>query len=102
LNGGGSLAIDQGKPGALDFRVSGNHLLLKRDDSLIVRANADLRLAGTLEKADLTGSVSVVDSLFYRDIELLPIGTPFTAPAAASLPKIDAPAKGTSRPAMWT
>ncbi len=93
LKGGGSLAIDQGKPGALDFRVSGNHLLLKRDDSLIVRANADLRLAGTLEKADLTGSVSVVDSLFYRDIELLPIGTPFTAPAAASLPKIDAPAK---------
>lgn len=93
LNGGGSLAIDQGKLGALDFRVSGNHLLLKRDDSLIVRANADLRLAGTMEKADLTGSVSVVDSLFYRDIELLPIGTPFTAPAAASLPKIDAPAK---------
>ena len=46
LQGGGSLAIDNGKPGALDFRMTGNHLPLKRDDSLIVRANADLRLAG--------------------------------------------------------
>jgi hypothetical protein len=96
LQGGGSLAIDNGKPGALDFRVTGNHLLLKRDDSVIVRANADLRLAGTIEKADLTGKVGVVDSLFYRDIELIPIGTPFTAPAAASLPKIDAPANPAS------
>lgn len=96
LQGGGTLAIDNGKPGALDFRVTGNHLPLKRDDSLIVRANADLRLAGTLEKADLTGKVGVVDSLFYRDIELIPIGTPFTAPAAASLPKIDAPASPAS------
>jgi hypothetical protein len=96
LQGGGSLAIDNGKPGALDFRVRGNHLPLKRDDSLIVRANADLRLAGTLERAELSGTVGVVDSLFYRDIELLPIGTPFTAPSAASLPKIDAPANPAS------
>ena len=92
LQGGGSLAIDKGKPGALDFRITGNHLPLLRNDSLIVRANADLRLAGTLERAALTGTVGVVDSLFYRDIELLPIGTPFTAPSAAALPKIDAPA----------
>jgi hypothetical protein len=32
----------------------------------------------------------VVDSLFYRDIELLPMGSPFVAPSAAALPKIDA------------
>lgn len=96
LQGGGSLAIDNGKPGALDFRVRGSHLPLKRDDSLILRANADLRLAGTLEQAELSGTVGVVDSLFYRDIELLPIGTPFTAPSAASLPRIDAPANPAS------
>jgi hypothetical protein len=96
LQGGGSLAIENGKPGALDFTVRGSHLPLKRDDSLIVRANADLRLAGTLERAELSGTVGVVDSLFYRDIELLPIGTPFTAPSAASLPRIDAPANPAS------
>lgn len=96
LQGGGSLAIVDGKPGQLDFRINANHLPLLRNDSLIMRANADLRLAGTFERAALTGTASVVDSLFYRDIELLPIGSPFTAPSAAALPKIDAPAKAGS------
>lgn len=89
LRGGGSLALDQWKPGALDLRLTADHVPLVRNDSLIVRADADLRLAGTLERSVLSGTVSVVDSLFYRDIELLPIGTPFTAPSAAALPKID-------------
>jgi hypothetical protein len=93
LAGGGTLAITNGKPGAIDLRVTGNHLPLLRDESVIVRANAGLRLSGTLEKAALTGTVGVVDSLFYRDIELLPIGTPFTGPSAAALPKVDAPSK---------
>ena len=93
LQAAGSLTLDDGKPGALDFRVRGDHLPLKRDDSLIVRANADLRLSGNWRQAALTGTAGVVDSIFYRDIELLPIGSPFTAPSAAALPKIDAPAK---------
>jgi len=91
LRGGGTLSITGGKPGALDFRLTANHLPLLRNDSMIVRANADLRLAGEFGRASLTGSVGVVDSLFYRDIELLPIGSPFIAPSAAALPKIDAP-----------
>ncbi len=93
LNGAGSLAIEEGKPGALDFRLKGDHLPLWRDESLIVRANANLQLAGTWKQAAITGSLGVVDSIFYRDIELLPIGSPFTAPSAASLPKIDTPAR---------
>lgn len=93
LRGGGSLVIESGKPVALDFRVTGKQLPLKRDDSMIVRANADLRLSGNWELAALTGTVGVVDSLFYRDIELLPIGRPFTTPSAAALPKIDVPAQ---------
>jgi hypothetical protein len=92
LRGGGSLAMENGKPGAMDFRLTGNHLPLLRNDSMIVRANADLRLAGNFQQAALTGTAGVVDSLFYRDIELLPIGTPFTTPSAARLPKIDPPA----------
>ena len=92
LRGAGTLRLEAGRPGALDLRLTGNHLPVLRNDALILRANADLRLAGTWDRATLTGSVGVVDSLFYRDIELLPIGTPFTTPSAAALPKIDAPA----------
>ena len=92
LRGGGSLTIEAGRPGVLDFRLTGNHLPLLRNDSLIVRANADLRLVGPWESAVLSGTVGVVDSLFYRDIELLPIGMPLAGPSAAALPKIDSPA----------
>jgi hypothetical protein len=89
LTGGGSVALENGKPGFMDIRLRGDHLPLRRDESLILRANADLRLTGTMEQATLSGTLGVVDSLFFRDIELIPIGSPFTVPSAAELPKID-------------
>ncbi len=91
LQGDGSLAITDGKPGEINLRLRGDHLPIVRNDVLILRANADLRLQGPWQQPVLSGSVGVVDSIFYRDIELLPIGSPFVAPRAAALPKIDAP-----------
>ncbi len=91
LNGDGALAINAGKLGNLDFKLRGDHLPLMRNDLLILRANLDLRLQGPWEKAALSGSVGAVDSVFYRDIELLPIGKPFNSPSAAALPKMDPP-----------
>jgi len=91
LTGGGSVAVEGGKLGNLDFRLRGDHLPIMRNELLILRANADLRLQGTWAKAVLSGTAGTVDSIFYRDIELLPIGKPFTGPAAAALPKIDPP-----------
>ncbi|MGL4400179.1 MAG: translocation/assembly module TamB domain-containing protein [Luteolibacter sp.] len=85
----GALDIAAGKLGNLDMRLRGDHLLLLRNDLLILRANADLRLLGPWENATLSGTVGAVDSIFYRDIELLPIGSPFTTPAAARVPKFD-------------
>jgi hypothetical protein len=93
LTTGGYLTLENGKPAALDLRVKGDHVPVKRDESLIIRANADLRLSGEWESAALTGSIGAVDGIFYRDIEILPIGSPFIGPSAASLPKFDTPAK---------
>lgn len=103
VNAGGSLKLTDGKPGAIDFRVQASHLPLVRNDMMIVRASADLRLQGPFETAALSGTVGIVDSLFYRDIELLPIGSVGRGgEAAASLPKIDAanksPAAGVPAP----
>jgi len=103
VNAGGSLKMDNGKPGALDFRVNASHLPLVRNDMMIVRASADLKLQGSFEDATLSGTVGIVDSLFYRDIELLPLGTTSRGGlAAADLPKIDAakksPAAGVPAP----
>ncbi|MCB1134089.1 MAG: translocation/assembly module TamB domain-containing protein, partial [Verrucomicrobiae bacterium] len=91
LSGGGTLALDEWKPGELDIRITGNKLPVVRNESIIVRSNLNLRLAGPFETATLSGGADVVDSLFYQDIELIPIGVPFTGPSAASLPKIDPP-----------
>ena len=95
LTGGGTLSLSDGVPASLDFRLRGDHLPLLRNDQLILRANIDLRLQGPWQTAALTGTVGAVDSLFYRDIELLPLGMPmgmtFTVPAVTALPKIDAP-----------
>lgn len=91
LNGSGNLAINAGKLGNLDFRIRGDHLPILRNDSVILRTNIDLRVQGPFESATLSGTVGAVDSVFFRDIEILPIGMPFHAPSAASLPKIDPP-----------
>jgi len=91
----------------MDVRLRGDHLPVIRNEMLILRANADLRLLGTLEEAVLSGTVGAVDSIYFRDIEILPIGTPFTSPEATSLPKIDpasiSPTAGIPAPfSNWT
>jgi len=73
-----------------DVRLRGDHLPLLRNEMMIMRANADLRIQGMPDNAALSGTIGVVDGIFFRDIEILPIGSPFTAPEAASLPKFDA------------
>jgi autotransporter translocation and assembly factor TamB len=96
IDAGGSLAITDGKPGNLDFRFRGAYLPLLRNDFLILRSNLDLTLKGPLATAALAGTVGFVDSVFFREIELLPIGVPFNSPSAAALPKIDVAKKTTS------
>lgn len=92
--------------GSLDVSVKGVGLPLVRNEFLILRANADLRVTGTMANARVSGEVGIIDSVFYKDIELLPIGMPFLGPAAASLPKVDTPTRiGNAVPAPfneWT
>lgn len=85
----GVLTLRDGIPDRIDLRLRGDHLPVKRNNSLILRANADLKVAGPWQRAAVTGTVGAVDSLFHRDIELLPIGTAMTTPSAASLPRLD-------------
>jgi hypothetical protein len=89
----GGIPVIDGKPGPLDITAKGDHLLIRRDDKLVVRANADLRVTGPFDAATISGTVNVVDSVFYRDLEIIPIGLPFIGPTAAALPKLDAPAR---------
>ncbi len=73
----------------LDFTLNGASLPLWRDESMIIRADAALAVRGSLQEARLSGTVDIVDSLFYRDFEIIPVRMPFTAPSRPSLPSID-------------
>ncbi|MFD2257354.1 translocation/assembly module TamB domain-containing protein [Luteolibacter algae] len=77
--------------GDIEVSIRGEGLPLVRNDFLLMRANADLSLSGTLANARLTVEVGIVDSVFYKDMDLIPIGKPFLEPSAASLPKVDTP-----------
>ena len=60
----------------LDLRFRSQGTLLVRNDSLTLRTDSDLRINGPFNSAQVTGSVGIVNSRFYRDIEILPIGLP--------------------------
>ena len=73
------------------LRAKGDHLLLWRDDSMIVRGSPDLSLTGDGKDWKLSGSLPVVESIFARDVDFLPIGRSFTVPTAPALPAFSAP-----------
>ncbi len=89
VRGSGRVGLaDAAKP-TFDLSIKGQALPLKRDESMIVRADADLALRGDLQQATISGTVDIVDSLFYKDVEILPLRVPFTAPSRPKLPSID-------------
>ena len=65
---------------------------------MIVRADANLEIRGDLQQAGISGTVEIVDSLYYRDVEILPVRVPFTAPSRPSLPAIDPDEKSAELP----
>ena len=75
---------------AFDVNLLTDHALLYRDDALAMRANAQLNLAGNLENATLSGNIAILESLFYKDIDLIPIGVPSSSVETIDLPSIDA------------
>lgn len=66
---------------ALDLRAQAAQALLARDENLIVRANADVQVKGPVDGATVSGRIGLVESRYFREIELLPTNKP-----AASLP----------------
>ena len=77
--------------GVLDFRLRGKGLPVVRNDSLILRTDADLSITGPAETASLAGSLSIRDSIFFKDFQLIPINKPLLEPAPPKLPKVDSP-----------
>ena len=61
---------------AFDLRAKAGQVLVKRDDAITLRADADVKIAGTLHEGSLTGDVFITQSRFFKEIDILPIGLP--------------------------
>ena len=89
LKGSGSADIIEGELKNLNIGLQGVALPAVRNESMIVRFNTDLSLRGDWENATLSGSIGVIDSLFHKDVEILPLGGPVRTVAEPELPSID-------------
>lgn len=77
--------------GDLDLSLRATGMPLVRNEFLIVRANADISVKGPMSNARVSGEIGIIDSVFYKDMDLIPIGKPFLEPSAAALPSVDTP-----------
>jgi autotransporter translocation and assembly factor TamB len=97
LAGGGLFGVNGGvdlKDGTnpkFDIGLTGNQVLLTRSDGIIVRANFNLGVRGPLSNGEVSGTVGITDSRFFKDIDILPLdlpGRPPPQPPAGAMPKI--------------
>lgn len=84
----GSVNIADTSNPVFDLRLTADKALAWRDDNINARLDASLLLKGPMAKARLSGELGVVESLFYKDIELLPLNVPVSMPKAPRLPSL--------------
>ncbi len=60
----------------LDLQFRAQSVLLARNDTLTVRADADVKITGPFAAATVSGNVALTNSRFLKNIDLIPIGLP--------------------------
>lgn len=85
----GSVGLENLKEPQFALTLVGESLLAWRNDSFILRNHARLNLTGPLNAARITGEIQFIESLFYKDIDLIPISVPTENVPKPQLPHID-------------
>ena len=91
----GTVDLADTKNPTFDLRLTADKALLWRDELVNARADGQFSLKGNLQQARLDGDIGIVESLFYKDIELLPLNVPVSVPKAPKLPSIGKKKKAT-------
>ena len=87
----GTIDLTDGTNPKFNLGITGNQVLLTRSDGIIVRANFGLAVRGPLSSGEVSGTVGITDSRFFKDIDILPLnlpGRPPPQPPAGAMPKI--------------
>ncbi len=72
---------DTGNP-KIDATLTAREALVLRDDSISMRADADITCRGTLQQATVAGKVELVRGRVFKEIEFLPLSLPNQLPPA--------------------
>ncbi len=59
-----------------DLRITSRGALLVRNETLTVRADSDVKINGPFDAANVTGTIGITKSKFFREVEILPITLP--------------------------
>ena len=79
---GGNVKLVKLTEPVFDLRLESKEVLVKRDDSITVRADTDIKLAGPLNAASVGGVIYITHSRFFKEIDILPIALPGKAKPA--------------------
>ncbi|MDP9292724.1 MAG: translocation/assembly module TamB, partial [Verrucomicrobiota bacterium] len=60
----------------LDLQFKTANALLLRNDTVTLRADSDIKIAGPLNAAAVTGTLGLTKSRFFREVEILPLELP--------------------------
>lgn len=89
----GTAKLESGEEPQLSFNVTGSEVLVVRTPDVNVRTDADLRIAGPWSAVSISGDLGIVNSRFFKNIDLVPIGLP-TARKKSSLPTVKRAPRG--------
>ena len=76
FNIAGKMHFEKLDAAELDLRLTSQGALLIRNETLTVRADSDIKIAGPFTAAKVTGAIGLTKCSFFRDIDLLPIDLP--------------------------
>ncbi len=79
---GGTVKLVKLTEPTFDLHLLADEILVMRNDSITVRADADVKLAGPLNAATVSGAVYATHSRFFKEIDILPIALPGRAKPA--------------------
>ncbi|HZR78647.1 MAG TPA: translocation/assembly module TamB domain-containing protein, partial [Chthoniobacterales bacterium] len=72
----GGLSFPKLTEPTLDLQFKADSALIARNDTVTARADADIKIAGPLNTATVSGTVALTNSQFLKNLDLLPIGLP--------------------------
>ncbi len=73
---GGTIKLPKLTEPVFDLHLLAKEVLLKRDDSITIRADSDVKVAGPLKAGAVSGTLFLTQSRFFKEIDILPIALP--------------------------